>query len=76
MSGVGCFGTLILRILAGSGYSMVWSKLAAFEIEGDIDGEEGSGASEVLASQASCGCAHGGDPNVLRQMVSRVNRCG
>ena len=32
MSGVGCFGTTIIRILAGSGYSPVWSSVFGFHM--------------------------------------------
>jgi hypothetical protein len=117
MNGPGCFGTAILRILAGSGYMLRWSSTVALEAEVDnssapasqsgdagnadsgkgVDGrraeeameegyaaqayeyglqESGSvGASEARASQSACGCIHGGNPNVLRSLAMKMNKC-
>lgn len=66
MNGPGCFGSALLRIMAGAGYTLEWAPVVALEAEVE-------GAAEAHASQSSCGCIHGSDPNVLRGMASRMN---
>lgn len=68
LSGSGCFGTYILRVLAGSGHVLVWSA-AGVALEGEGDDT----VTETHAAQSACGCAHGSDPNALRLAVSRFN---
>ena len=67
MNGPGCYGTTILRVLAGSGYELVWPT-GVFAVE------QGRGSPFVFGTQSSCGCAHGGDPNVLREMNAKINK--
>lgn len=67
MSGPGCFGSAILRILAGAGYELRWPSAVFTQ-------EHGQGSVLEFGSQHSCECAHGGEPSVLSEMASRLNK--
>ena len=67
LSGVGCFGNMIVRVLAGSGFKVLWSPTFATESEKD-------GPSEVHAS-GDCGCVFGGsDHNAVLSAASKFNQ--
>ena len=67
MNGPGCFGSTILRILAGSGYELQWPSHIFVQ-------EHGQGSPFSFGSQHYCGCSHGGDPSVLQEMTRKINK--
>lgn len=61
LSGIGCFGSMIVRILAGSGFKVLWSPTFATVKGGWASGD--------------CSCAFGGsDPNTLLTAASKFNQ--
>lgn len=77
LSGEKCFGSSHLRVMAGSGYKLVWAPVNAFvgkelgpEKRNEV--EEGSGQDRV--EEERCGCIHSCDPNVLADFTYALQR--
>jgi len=67
LSGVGCFGSMIVRILAGSGFKVLWAPTLATESEKD--------GPNIGHASGDCICAFGeSDPNVLLTAASKFNQ--
>ena len=73
MNGPGCYGAVILRIIAGSGYTLYWSNKVHGLYEDDSL-ENNFPLAAAATSQKACGCASGSNPNTVREMVSKLNR--
>lgn len=68
LSGIGCFGSMIVRILAGSGFKVLWAPTYATE-------SERNGPNEVHASSDDCGCIFGeSNHNAVLSAASRFNQ--
>jgi hypothetical protein len=76
LSGAGCFGTSIISVLAGGGYSVFWpqkrgswNRLNLFAIQ-----QPGDLQSTSSAYQPNCGCLKSIDPNSLTGFASKLNK--
>ena len=65
LSGSGCYGSSILRILAGSGYVSHWSNKIFAE-------EHGKGSNLAVGTQSSCGCFY--EENILHDIIVKLHK--
>lgn len=74
LNGPGCFGTVIFRILNGSGYSLKW---ASFEPKLNFDIKNEYEYDKKLKNNFLmdlCGCAHVQDPNIMSDLIRAMER--
>lgn len=76
LSGESCYGTSHLRVMAGSGYRLMWAPVNAFV--GENFGSEGQNSSAESDAQdkveGRCGCVHSCDPNVIADFTNTLQR--
>jgi hypothetical protein len=81
LNGPGCFGTVFLWILNGSGYSLKWASFQT-EFNFDINSEPNYSSfngydktrlrSEKHDQMDICGCAHVQDPNIMNDLIGAM----
>jgi len=76
LSGPGCFGSIILRVLAGSGFHLRWAGAQAFASSQATAGTKPSGLSDYSAASNICACAHGdySHAEAMLQFATMLNK--
>jgi len=76
LSGPGCFGSIIFRILAGSGFHLRWAGSQAFASSAALAGTKSSGLPDYRSVSNTCSCAHAdfSKPDHMLQFATMLNR--
>jgi hypothetical protein len=86
LGGEGCFGSTILRVVAGSGYKLNWasqngfvkseeSAVNLFDNDNVTVGVPGGSSSTERGNESeSCGCVHVKDRSVMKKFIETLNR--